>query len=385
MKYVVVYIKVLLSLFVSLNLLQAQESLSTVQVHTIHSDILQEDRSVSIYLPDGFYGMDETNQKYPVLYLVDGEGLFLPIVGIVDQMSSPFTANDLIPRMIVVGISNTNRNRDLTPSKAMMGNDPSTLEITGGALKFIEFIEEELVPYVDEKYPTAPHRTLLGHSLGGLLVLKTLIAKPKLFSNYLCIDPDLSWNQHQFAKEVIDSLKLKRFSNQHLFLASANTSMPWMTMEDIRSDTTDILRITRSNLLFKDELSGIKRMKLDIEDKYYEDENHFQIPIKATYDGLQYLFNDYSYNPMLHYYYPDSEQSKIDIVEDITKHFERLSDKMGYTVLPLESYINSWAFGFLSFGKAELTEQLLDLNIKNYPESKNVYKAKETFITMQKE
>jgi len=383
MKYT--YLAVSFLLLTNFASLTGQETISIGVSHTIKSSVLNEDRTISVHVPSGFYGMDETNLRYPVLYLLDGEALFLPTVGITNQMSSPFTANDLLPKMIIVGIPNSNRNRDLSPSKAMIANDPTTIENTGGASNFADFIEMEVIPYVDAHYPTVPHRSLLGHSLGGLFVLKTLIERPGIFNNYLCIDPDLSWDNYEFSKEVIDSLKEKQFINQRLFLASANTSLPGMTMNEVKVDTNDITRITKSNLLFSEQLSKIEPSGISFKEKYYESENHFQVPVTATYDGLRYLFADYSYQPMIQYYFPDSEQGKINLVQDITRHFNNLSNTMGYTVLPLESYINSWAFGFLSLGKFELTEELLDYNIENYPDSQNVHKAKETFLKSKKE
>ncbi|MDP9048102.1 MAG: esterase family protein, partial [Bacteroidota bacterium] len=120
---------------------------------TIYSNILKEKRVMMVHVPDG-----DKNQRYPVLYILDGEDHFQSAVAMVQQISG------IIPDMIVVGVTNTNRVRDLTPTHVSNPNE------SGGGESFIKFIEQELAPYVDSKYPTAPYRIFSGHSLGGLTV-----------------------------------------------------------------------------------------------------------------------------------------------------------------------------------------------------------------------
>ena len=187
-----------------------EPSISLVSIGTreyIHSDILNEDREIWVYVPSGFYGMDEQYSNYPVIYLLDGEIHFKATVGIIDQLSNAANANDVSPQMIIVGIVNTNRTRDLTPSKAVIGHDAETKKNTGGANNMIDFIEKELIPFIDRKYPTNNHRTLIGHSFGGLFGLYALINRPELFANYLIIDPSMWYNNEKFSDEVINKLQ----------------------------------------------------------------------------------------------------------------------------------------------------------------------------------
>jgi len=92
--------------------------------------------------------------------------------------------NTIFPEMIIVGIPIKDRFRDLTPSC-----DSSISQTSGGYNNFISFVEKELFPYINSTYPTAPYKIFIGHSLGGLTVVNTLMKFPGLFDSYIAIDP----------------------------------------------------------------------------------------------------------------------------------------------------------------------------------------------------
>lgn len=144
---------------------------------SINSKILNEKRSLLIYVPKSFNNELFTKRKYPVLYLLDGEAHFVSVVGLIDQLSQ-LNADMACPEMIVVGIINTFRTRDLSPSNVIENKnmDSLTLKSTGGGENFTQFIEKELIPYINSQYPTSPYKMLVGHSLGGLLTLNTLVS-----------------------------------------------------------------------------------------------------------------------------------------------------------------------------------------------------------------
>lgn len=351
----------------------------------LYSKILDEEREIFVHVPAGFYGMNETNVKYPVLIVMDGENLFLPTVGIMNQLSSPFSANDQTPPMIVVGIPNTNRDRDLSPTKAMIGRDSATLENTGGANKMAEFIAEELIPFIDQNYNTTANRTLVGHSLGGLFVINTLLYHSHLFSNYLAIDPGLSWDKGKYRAQVIAELDRKKFDDQSLFIAIANTTMPWMSTEDLINDTTEVLRITRSLLKFEKELEPVTLEGLHMESRFYEQDNHFTVSMPAIIDGLKSFYKNYHFPQMITYYAPESNHTGPEVIGEIEGHFRKVADELGYPALPMENYIQAWAFSFAHFGKPEIATAMFDLNIRNYPGSAMVYASKGNFLLSRKD
>lgn len=152
----------------------------------LHSRILNETRTLLISKPDGY---DQETDRYPVLYLLDGEENFVHTTGIIRFLAD----SGRIPPMILVGIANTERNRDLTP-RTEVEIENRFHPKNGGADAFLEFIRSELIPYIDQNYRTRPYRVLAGHSLGGLFSIYALASSPNLFNAYIAVDPTLSWN-----------------------------------------------------------------------------------------------------------------------------------------------------------------------------------------------
>src|SRR5579863_4883472 len=158
-------------------------------IDKIHSKILGEDRSIWVYLPNSGNGDIYSKQHYPVVYLLDGDAHFYSVVGMIQQLSS-VNGNTVCPEMIVVGIPNTDRTRDLTPTHVTADPpfmDSNFTKTSGGGEKFIEFIEKELMPHIDSAYPTEPYKILIGHSFGGLTAMNALIHHTNLFNGYIVI------------------------------------------------------------------------------------------------------------------------------------------------------------------------------------------------------
>src|ERR1700712_1876663 len=160
-------------------------------IEEIQSAQLAEKRILNIYLPEGYNKKDTT--KYPVIYLLDGSADedFIHIVGLV-QFNS-FEWINQVPKSIVVGIATVDRRRDFTFPTTIQ-KDKKTYPTTGHSDKFIAFIENELQPFIETKYKTNATKTIIGESLGGLLVTEILLKKPKLFNKYIIVSPSLWWD-----------------------------------------------------------------------------------------------------------------------------------------------------------------------------------------------
>ena len=137
---IVVYIIISLFAIRSYGQTVENEKYAIGEKSTVFSSILGEEREIFVYKPKGFCGMDEEMENYPVTYVLDGESQFLNTVSAIEYISAAPQGNDLMPRTIVVGIPNTNRVRDLTPKKGLLGQDSTSLEMTGGGTLFLEFI-----------------------------------------------------------------------------------------------------------------------------------------------------------------------------------------------------------------------------------------------------
>ena len=85
------------------------------------------------------------------------------------------------------------------------------------------------------------------------------------------------------------------------------------------------------------------------------------------------------------FYDPEYNPESSEMIAVIEAHYNKLTDRFGYEVLPDEVLINSLGYGFMSDGKLQLTEAAFDLNIKYYPESFNVYDSKGDYYLAAKD
>lgn len=239
---------------------------------SIYSKILNEERRCFISLP-GSYADSTSNKKYPLIILLDGNAFFETTLGIVHFMSSDRNGNHFMPESIVVAIENVDRERDFTVTK-IKTERPNSM---GGGRFFLEFIEKELIPYLDKNYRTDPFRTLVGHSLGGLLTLNSYMDKNSLFDAYISIDPSIWWNE-EMMKTKVDSIT--RLSlNKKLYIATANQGVSNYERNKKRHDTLYDMLKKKSN------------GQLNVEIAYFKKENHRSVPLIAIYEGLKYIYN----------------------------------------------------------------------------------------------
>ena len=340
-------------------------------IDSISSKVLKEDRKIWVHLPRGAQNAGFAKQKYPVVYLLDGDAHFSSVVGMIEELSE-INGNTICPEMIVVGITNTNRTRDLTPTHSDVDPPfvPQNLsEQSGGGEKFAEFLEKELIPYIDSKYPTAPYKTLIGHSFGGLTAINILTNHTNLFNSYIAIDPSMWWDHQKFLAETQKKLANKNLANVSLFLAAANTMDESMDVIKVRKDTTLFTRHIRSILDLNDFLNQDKKSNLNYQDKYYNDDNHGSVPLIATYDALRFIFR---FN-QLKLSIPEQLNFNKPVLTKIEKHFEEVSKHLGYKVNIPENTVNAYAYQSLGKKDMDLAGYLFKLNVSNYPNSPNVY------------
>lgn len=350
---------------------QSDNKITIGTIETIKSKILNEDRKVWIYVPGGYTKGAPKTEHYPVLYLLDGDAHFTSVVGMTEQLST-MNGNTICPKMIVVGILNTDRARDLTPTHIesdlpMMTSEAS--KTTGGNENFIAFIQKELIPYVETNYPTAPYKMLIGHSFGGLTVINTLANHTNLFNSYVSIDPSMWWDKQKFLELSKKTFTEKKFKNTSLFLGIANTMEAGMDTIKVKKDTTQSTRHIRSIFELANTLKKNKQNQLNFEYKYYDKDSHGSVPFIAEYDALRFIFSFYNLNLT----FSDFADTGMGLPTKIEKHYQNVSEKMGYKILPPEAPINQC--GYMALGRKNLAqaEYFFKLNIKNYPESANVY------------
>ena len=188
--------------------LSAQElNLYNAQKKIIFSESVDDSFHIFISLPNSY---DVSDKKYPVLYVLDGDIAF----GMAASIARYLQVGENIPELIIVGIgygsldksAGEKRRRDYRPIA------------TGGAENFLNFLKDELIPFIDMNYRTVSEdRTINGYSIGGLFGLYTLFTKPETFNRYIIGSPSLTWdnysiyNYEQNSPDKIGEKELKLF------------------------------------------------------------------------------------------------------------------------------------------------------------------------------
>ncbi|MGY0035509.1 alpha/beta hydrolase [Pedobacter sp. NJ-S-72] len=118
-----------------------------------------------------------------------------------------------MPPTIVVGVLNTDRNRDFLPTH--VGNTKTS----GGADKFLSFFKDELIPFVNKTYPSDGNNTLFGHSFGGVFVTYALLTEPQLFESYIAADPSFWWDKMVMVKMASGKLGSLSYLKKSLYIS----------------------------------------------------------------------------------------------------------------------------------------------------------------------
>jgi predicted alpha/beta superfamily hydrolase len=365
--------------------IQAQSDTNIIlgKIDSINSKILNEKRKIWVYTPGITSGNHDPSQRYPVLYLLDGDAHFASVAGLIQQLSQA-NGNTVLPEMIVVAIPNTDRTRDLTPTHVtsdppMM--DSNSSKTTGGGENFLAFIEKELMPYIDSAYPTQPYRMLVGHSFGGLIVMDALINHPKLFNAYVAIDPSMWYDKQRFLATTEKQLSEKKYDGTRLFIGIANTMPGGMTLDKLKKDTAVSTRHIRSIFALDKFIRSNQQNGLKYASKYYSDDDHGSVPLIAEYDGLRFIFDYYRFNLDAANFWDSSDA----VVKKFKAHYDMVSKEMGYKVSPGELFINALGYDAMSKKQYSRAAALFEMNISNYPQSGNVYDSYADVLVVKKD
>ncbi|HKW12753.1 MAG TPA: alpha/beta hydrolase-fold protein [Gemmatimonadaceae bacterium] len=212
-----------------LHFLTLSEPVPAHDTFTVTSRALGEPRLVNVHVPRG---LGAGVERFPVLYMPDG-GLDEDFPHVVNTVDSLAALGSIRP-VIVVGVPNTERRRDLT-GPTRVATDSAIAKHVGGSPAFRRFLRDELIPAVNARYRTTNERALVGESLAGLFVVETFLTEPSLFQHYIALDPSLWWNAGAFVDSAGTRLTALDSARRTLFLATANVS-------DITTGTSRLAR-----------------------------------------------------------------------------------------------------------------------------------------------
>lgn len=203
---------------------------------TVESRAIGEARLIHVYTPHSDRGAATASPTpLPVLYMPDG-GIDEDFPHVVNAVDSLIGLGKIRP-VIVVGIPNTQRRRDLTPPTEV-ASDRAIAPQVGGSAAFRRFIREELIPEIDRRYRTMAERAIIGESLAGLFIVETLLEEPSLFTHYVALDPSLWWNNGALVASAATRLQAFDPSPRTLYFASSRDA-------EIRGDPSQLAELLR--------------------------------------------------------------------------------------------------------------------------------------------
>lgn len=306
---------------------------------TFRSAVLGEDRQLFISKPADY---DKEQERYPVLYILDGETHFRIAASIVEFLASA----DRIPEMIVVGIasgSRERRTRDLTPvttSETDLRFNP----VHGGASNFLSFLTRELIPMVDRRYRTRSSRILVGHSLGGLFAAHVFSEQPTAFQAYIAVDPSVGWNNGA----VIDGIDRMLAGTESL------------TADFYLAAVSNGERMDRSIRKLADVLRARVPRGFRPHFEWMNQDTHMSIPLRALHQGLDTVFDGWHLaNPL--------ELFDKGGIQAVHTHFREGGQRYGYVRNTTPFMVSMIVAELIWRGRLEEASSLLVHDEKAYP------------------
>jgi len=324
----------------------------------IPSAILKAERTIWVHLPEGYKA--DGAERYPVIYVLDGKDQFQALVAVIEHLSG----ENLMPKMIVVGILQDDRLAELTFGKYMEFPDSE-----GKGEQFLDYIEKELIPHIDAKFRSAPYRTFVGHSVGGLTVVHALVHRPQLFNSYISLEGALWWNKHHVVKEAKDVLGQPSYEGKTLFIAMANHLETKPSLQEVRKDKSSDTDLIRANLELIDDFAKHKGKALRLGQQYYPDDSHSSLTLQAEYDALRFIFDNYR----LKFYRSQVDNPDFDVVQRYTAHYQELAKKMGYRIQPDSAELVKNGYVFLNRKQYERAAYFFQQLEQYYPNDPNTY------------
>lgn len=343
------------------------------KVDSIYSKILKEQRKFWIYTPQK---MDPA-KRYPIIYVLDASSHFHIVTGMIKRLA-PLK----MPESIVVGIKNTDRTRDFTPTKVKFSRGRKT-PTSGGAANFLKFVIDELQCHIQNLYPTESNSTLIGHSTAGLFTLYAYLNTPQKFDNYIAIDPSLWWDRENLVKHSQELIDKGNFQDKSLYIAVANSLGKKLDTVKVRSDRSEITEQIRANLKFHDILVQNNK-KLDFAWEYFKNEDHGAVTVPGQYNGIRSVFEWFPFHKLWRFNTPKQYSAK-QLTQPFYEHYNKLSKRLKRKVAPDWDLVNDIATYMLQGHKLpKKALAYLEINLHFHPKKSKTYVALGNFYLHQK-
>lgn len=298
---------------------------------TISSKVLDQSRRVFIQLPSSF---EKTSRRYPTVILFDGEFLMRPVVTVADVL----TQEGQMPEPVIVSIENTDdydgRVHDLTPP----GLSVSGSGRNEGGDRFLDFIEQELLPALDAQFRTTGPRTLIGTSSGGILVTYAAATRDT-FRFTLALDAPTHLGDGWLAGKLLERARTKPAVPLRYVSYGARFGWPDDAWRRIEAAAPAAWRIHSEQLAH---------------------ESHNSMQFVGSYLGLRELFSDYSMLAA-----PEWPTTSI------LAGYEKLTAAYGARMIPPAPLLERVIDDLLMEGRGALARAAFETLVSGYGEPRN--------------
>lgn len=310
----------------------AQESVSVGNYRKFNSAILGGEVTYLEHLPDGY---EKSGKTYPVVFLMNGQNIsqFASDAATLDNL-----ANERIPDMILIGISNTG------VAKCALACPDDSGHVKG-AETFSAFLKEEMIPEISRNYRTNGYRILAGQSNAGLSVIYTLLSDPDLFNCYVAASPMFGWCPGFFSEKTTSFLTDHPGLRKKLYISYGD--LDYIQVIKPVQGYAEVLKQSPPGLTWNVDLI----------------ENTGHVPYVTLNNALLFFFPECTLTP----------ERKKQSIPEIKSYFEKLSGDYGFTVNPKAGVLFDLAYDLAEEGK---TSQAIGMNkylVSLYPDSEIYY------------
>jgi len=178
-----------------------------VKEFTLQSTANGANYDIKVGLPVNY---NPSVEKYATIYVLDGKEIF----GFVSNRCQEISDQYALKNVLVVSIGyGKDRSIDYTPTKVS--------SVTGGAPQFLNFIETQLIPKMEQDYQAdtaRDSRVIIGHSYGGLFGGYAFCVNNKVFGNYIMLSPSFWFDNYVPLQMENDNRAKNKIRKQLIFM-----------------------------------------------------------------------------------------------------------------------------------------------------------------------
>lgn len=313
------------------NVLEETISIELGSRISIDSKILGERRRLLVHLPDNY---SQSNKRYPVVYLLDGDNHFNHSV----IASQYLQKRDRVPELIIIALPNNDgtRGRDLNRESE----------------NFTLFIKNELMSYVDKNYRTTGLNTLFGSSLAGFFTANLLANHPELFKNYIAASPALQGDEIDIYNKILVNSKSKKAHEKSLYFTLASQAEEGKRATDALNNFVKLLTENPPK-------------NLDWRYEFLAKQTHMTTSYLTFFMGMTHVFNNYQAPSFSSY----KEYMDFGGMHGMETHYKKRAEIYGTDNNIPESTLLKVASLLLSEGQPKASLQIYNTLTINFPES----------------